>query len=243
MAKIFGRYFLVALTSILGLALPLSAISSTSDLLTIATAVTKENKSPIGRLKELWSSRRLKKPPKGGFCIISPAENKLNDLEVWDTHPIIIWGDSEVTRVKVSRVDNTEDLLPWDHAITDQEQLQKWVRYGTQNNQKPDPEQGLKPGHRYILKFSYKAGSSVEESEIRFDVIDKSERRSIDEQLNNIKKQQPDQAFQERSLVFANNELWTDFLREIFTANGLSPDLQREIEEYRKEIIANECYS
>jgi hypothetical protein len=178
---------------------------------------------------EIWDRLRRKEVPGGSrgnasqptVCAVIPGRlvdqdtNEGSSLQVWGLDPVFLW-QGEWSHLEVLR---------WrDHAVLLSQPLDPETRhliYSDVENAIP-----LEPGGSYYWKLS-REGSDVQEAafgETSFRTLDEADRQVLEAELAEMDAS--DQALSQRVGLFAEEGLWADVVRELYTVDDLPPDLE-----------------
>ncbi|MBD1944992.1 DUF928 domain-containing protein [Coleofasciculus sp. FACHB-712] len=183
---------------------------------------------------DIWKKLRRKRKGGGGrggaICAIAPA--KLVDadslhskqgeiLEIWSDRPLFLWNipGGTVTRIELSRQGDKEAF--WNRPIKGE----------TRAVYDGEP---LQPGQSYVWKLSASEPYPIETS-VMFQVMEPETRDRISAELISIalvqqlKDPSPEALAMEKVHYFAERELWSDALRELYSVPNPSAELRNAI--------------
>lgn len=177
---------------------------------------------------DIWNKLRRKKVPGGGrgpvkICAIAPGRldpTKLGIQEIWSNQPLFLWNIKGGTVQQIELLNRDEQVL-WSQKIPTG---QTKVIY----NGKP-----LQPSQSYIWHLSHSPTS--EDGYYQFKIMDVQKRNRITTELaqleNKLKKQGAslEKIALEKANYFAQKELWSDALREIYSIPNPSAELTNMI--------------
>ncbi|NER19885.1 MAG: hypothetical protein F6J96_03965 [Symploca sp. SIO1C2] len=215
-----SAFCILALVSLPALSLEVN----TNDI--IKSSPTKQkNRSVVDRILDIFRP----KPKNGGsrqdsFCPIWPNGNDPELFEIWSNEPLFIWQGT-VREIEV-RLPGSESAL--------------W-RYKVEANQSQQLYQGpeLQSGEEYDYWVSYEVteGGETTTDTTTIPFMIKEEQETI---ANELEKLQVEGASGEenalaRAQYFAQQQIWSDALKEVFGVANPSADWQKALEEIRKE--------
>ncbi|NES17440.1 MAG: hypothetical protein F6K41_00285 [Symploca sp. SIO3E6] len=217
--------FVFCLLLIGGLLPPFSREVNSSGM--IRSSQTKqENRSVIDRILDIFRPK-----PKDGstrqdsFCPIWPNGNDPYLLEIWSNPPLFIWQGT-VREIEV-RLPGSESVL--------------W-RYEVGDNQQQLLYQGpkLQPGeYDYWVGYEVTEGGETTTDSKTIPFIIREEEETIANELMALEEELKAASVEERALTraqyFAEQEFWSDALREVFGLANPSADWQKALEEIRKK--------
>ncbi|HBL59555.1 MAG TPA: hypothetical protein DDZ80_14005 [Cyanobacteria bacterium UBA8803] len=154
------------------------------------------------------------------FCLVVPAQEV---FEIWSDRPLFVWQGTLKT-ITVSLPDDE-----WAHDVTEKEQAQKSIVYAGP---------ALQPGQEYFIEGIYetiKDGKIIRDrtDSILFKVMEGPRRQQIAEQLLSLDSQSTTSSAEklalERARYFAENDLFLDVVREIFSVPTPSPTVTEQI--------------
>ncbi|NET60374.1 MAG: hypothetical protein F6K47_30790 [Symploca sp. SIO2E6] len=184
----------------------------------IGSQTKQQNRSTVDRILDIFR----RKPKDGGsrrdsFCPIWPNGNDPYLLEIWSNSPLFIWQGT-VREIEV-RLPGSESAL-WHYEVgTNQQQL---LYQG--------PE--LQPGeYDYWVMYEVTEGGETTTDSKTIPFIIMEERETIANELMGLEEE----TVLARAEFFADQELWSDFLREVFGVANPSVAWQENLEAIRKE--------
>jgi len=183
---------------------------------------------------DIWKRLRRKKGKRGSrgkdedkefFCMIAPGKlkdtnNSKQTLKVWHTQPLFIWKDdkNKVRKIEVFHIRSNQ--VVWSSKI---------FKPGT--NRVVYNGEPLKPGEAY----SWREAISPEQlpSKQSFRIMSAEERKTISAGLNQLKPKgvSKDKMILARVDYFAQNQLWSDVLLEMYSVKNPSPELKQKIQQ------------
>lgn len=194
---------------------------------------------------DIWNKLRRKKVPGGGrgpevtICAIAPGRldsTKLGIQEIWSVQPLFLWDIQGGTVQQIELLDRDEQVF-WSQKIPTG---QTKVIYDGK---------ALQPGQSYIWRLSHSPTSEI--SYYQFKVMEIQKRDRITKELAQLEKQLEKQQAPaekialEKANYFAQQELWSDALREIYSIPNPSAELTRMIQkisspDYCQEAITTQ---
>ena len=187
---------------------------------------------------DIWNQLRRRKAKRGSrgddenqefFCMIAPGrlkdvKNGEQTLVVWNTRPLFIWKDdkNKVRRIEVFHIRSNQ--VVW-----------KSKTLPSNTNRIIYDGEPLKPGEAY----SWRETISSEQfpSKQSFRIMSAEGRQTIATELKQLenrlkaKKTSKDKAILARVDYFADKQLWSDVLREIYSVKNPSPELKHKIQQ------------
>jgi hypothetical protein len=152
-----------------------------------------------------------------GVCAIAPTAIGTS-TEIWSERPLFVWvGPSRPTRIELRSVDNNQVL--WRHKV----EAQNKILY--------DGE-ALQPGQAY--EWSLFASSQENARPIKtetFRLMDAQKRDRMNTQLQRLdqelqaKNASTEDIARKRAEYFAQQQLWSDVLKEAYSVENPSPGL------------------
>lgn len=182
---------------------------------------------------DIWNILRRKKVPGGGrgdVCLIAPRplvdSNSRNEgnQEIWSLQPLFLWYIQKQAVQKIELVQKGSYEVFWNRKITPGET--KVIYDG-----KP-----LQPGQSYIWLVYDNAPSPRKSTSVEFQVMETQKRARITNEITQLetrlKKEgaNTEKIALEKANYFIQQSLWSDALREIYTAPS-SPELTRIIQQ------------
>jgi hypothetical protein len=183
---------------------------------------------------DIWNALRRRKAPggsKGEFCLITPRQlvestgAKQGSQKIWSLSPLFIWYLKNGTEQRVELFQNGSNEVFWSREIKNGET--KVIYDG-----KP-----LQPGQSYSWQVSANAPFPRKSLRIPFQVIESQKRDRITNELTQLEAQLKKQGASiekialEKANYFAQQEFWSDVLREIYTVPNPSKELTRIIQQ------------
>lgn len=180
---------------------------------------------------DIWNILRRRKVPGGGrrpeetICAIAPGRldsTKLGIQEIWSVQPLFLWNIQGGTVQQIELLYKENEQIFWSQKIPTGQT--KFIYNG-----KP-----LQPGQSYIWHLSHSPTS--EDSYYQFKVMDVQKRNRITTKLaqleNKLKKQGApvEKIALEKANYFAQQELWSDALQEIYSIPNPSAELSNMIQ-------------
>lgn len=164
---------------------------------------------------------------RGGICALTPRTIGTNTV-VWSTRPLFAWrGVPPIQQIKV-RVQGNQEAL-WDKKFS-----------GRAFRVMYDGKQPLEPSQTYnwvILddqnkeySFTFKVLNTQERDRITVDL------KKLEEELKNNKASDEEIALR-RAEYFAQKQLWSDVLQEVYSVKNPSPALNQKIQ----ALVGNIC--
>lgn len=164
----------------------------------------------------------------GGLCLVSPGQIEVEG-KIWNTRPIFIW-QGQLYRIEI-RSSNSQQVL-WTFDIQDDEEI---VDYTGEE---------LEPGNTYYWRIFDSTNSITGMQQRTFEIMDVEEHEAITQDLakldQDLNKQgatkEEDIAFA-RFNFFAERNLWSDALSEVFKVQKPSIELQA----FRSKVLQRLC--
>jgi hypothetical protein len=230
MRKLAWVHFLLLIAGTTSINFPvLSTKSKERDLIISQNKQT--NVSPAQRLIEVFRRRKRPGGTQGEFCSISPS---INYRTTWSDRPLFVWQGT-VTQIEVRLSDNQSVL--WTHTVTEEEQRQQQVLYGGS---------ALKPDQTYFYVYTYQTkdqGQTIDQTKsIQLDILssESPKRRLIEAKLAELDNQKQNLSAEEyilkRSEIFAEQNLWLDVFREVYSLQNPSPEWDKIRQEQRPTL-------
>lgn len=169
------------------------------------------------------------KPPgaataRGTFCGISPQSLAL-DIETWSDRPLFVW-QGEIGKIEV-RSGNFENVL-WQQTVA------------AADNQAAYAGEALQPGQIYIWAIFNRQNNLM--LTVPFKVMEAQERERVQLELQSLEQDlkgngaaAEDIALQ-RANYFAQQQLWSDALQEVYSVENPSPALQQMRQDLAKQL-------
>lgn len=162
------------------------------------------------------------------FCAIAPRSIRTN-TEVWSNQPMFVWRGN-LKKVEV-RTQDREKVL-WSQTVAETDNR---VTYSGEP---------LQPGQTYNWIIFNSQNSPL--FFIPFKVMDASERDRIQVGLTNLdqalkdKGATPEEIAMQRANYFAQQELWSDVLKEVYSVPNPSPELEAMIEQIPTKLCSRQ---
>ncbi|MEH2198402.1 hypothetical protein [Nostoc sp.] len=176
------------------------------------------------------------RPRKGGsrpsvrnphdVCMISPDEPKTTRI-VWSDRPLFIW-QGQVNKIVLL---NKNTGKKWTQPVTE-----------TQNISTYTGDELLQPGQTYEWRVFFEDSLSKEElsSGVNFQVMEAQQRDRITADLQILEKQLKAENKDAEAIAlakakyFAENQLWSDVLQQVYSVQFRSDELQKTIKNIDK---------
>ncbi len=168
---------------------------------------------------------------RGGICEIAPAklvdpdakqENTQDIQEVWSDRPLFLWTIKGGTAQRIELFVQESADASWSREI---EAGETKVSY--------DGEP-LQPGQTYEWQLSALAPFPIKSTGVRFQVMESQKRDRISAELRQLEEQLKGASAEtialEKANYFAQRELWSDALRELYSVPSPSAELRDAIE-------------
>jgi hypothetical protein len=203
-------------------------ITTSLSALPIQAAVRQQSHQLLTEIKDsylalswgdIWDRLRRKKKPgggRGGICEFAPAklvdrdtkqENTQDIEEVWSDRPLFLWSIKGGTAQRIELFVQGSADAPWSREIQAGETK---VSYDGQP---------LQSGQTYEWQLSALASFPIKSPGVRFQVMDSQKRDRITAELRQLAL--------EKANYFAQRELWSDALRELYSVPTPSAELTR----------------
>ena len=166
----------------------------------------------------------------GSLCLVSPGLIEVEG-KIWNTRPIFIW-QGKLNRIEI-RPSNSKQVL-WTFDIQDDEEI---VDYTGEE---------LEPGNTYywrIFDSTSSADSLLGIQRRTFEIIDVEEHEAITQDLAKLDQDLNKQGATKEAIAFARvkffaeRNLWSDALSEVFKVKKPSMELQ----DFRSNILQRLC--
>ncbi|HEY9667041.1 MAG TPA: hypothetical protein V6C91_09560 [Coleofasciculaceae cyanobacterium] len=167
---------------------------------------------------------------RGGVCVLTPRTIGTN-TEVWSDRPLFVWqtGLMPIQKIEV-RLPGSQQAL-WSKEVP---AGTRSLMYGTQ---KP-----LQPGQTY----NWVAMDAVNKKHsFTFKVMDAQKRDRITAELKKLEEElkakgaTPEEIALQRAEYFADQQLWSDVLQEIYSVKNPSPVMNTRVKAVTGEICNN----
>lgn len=173
----------------------------------------------------IFSRRKTPGGGKGEICAILPQAlvNSSNEQkgteEIWTDKPVFFWRGVGVTQIDIFEMGKDEVFA----TLKVKEGLTK-IKYN---------EQPLQPGQSYTWQITAEKvrGLPIKDSGSSFTLMDSQKRASITDDLTKLeatlKKEGAtvEKIALEKADYFANKEMWTDVLEQLYSVQNPSPQL------------------
>ncbi|NEP60940.1 MAG: hypothetical protein F6K31_28820 [Symploca sp. SIO2G7] len=220
----FARSLLSILltTSITLVSLPALSVEVNPSGIIVTSQTKQKHRSVVDRILDIFR----RKPKDGGtrqdsFCPIWPNGDDYNLLEIWHNRPLFVWQGT-VREIEVRLPGSESALWRYEVGVNQQQLLYE------------GPE--LQPGeYDYWVRYEVTEGgeTTTDTKTIPFIIIEEGE--TIANELMALEGASVEESALARAQYFAEQELWSDFLREVFGVANPSADWQKALEEVRKE--------
>lgn len=216
--------------------LPLVAIASSC--LTVPSAIAQPQLSWQGVTNRMFGGKEPRAPGSGGrggsrpanLCWITPTDM------VWNSRPQLVWSGS--FRAVGVRPVGTETLL-WRSIAPVDNKLHRLEYGGTP----------LEPGKAYEWVFFFSENANTPMLRVPFQLVDANQQTTIKTDL--AKLNAPDQKQKtnaealalQRANYFAQQQLWSDVLQEVYSVKNPSPELQQTAQAIEKQICQSKAMS
>ncbi|NEP81504.1 MAG: DUF928 domain-containing protein [Okeania sp. SIO3B3] len=165
----------------------------------------------------------------GGLCLVSPGLIEVEG-KIWNTRPIFIW-QGQLNRIEI-RPSNSEEVL-WTFDLQDDEEI---VDYTGKK---------LEPGDTYYWRVfdSTSSADFFPTMRITFRIMDMEEHEAITQDLAKLDRDLNKQGATKEAIAlakvkfFAERNLWSDALSEVFKVKEPSIELQN----FRSNILQRLC--
>lgn len=223
-------------------ALPLQAAIKQQNLPTQETLKVENRQLLALSWGEIWDKLRRKKGRRGSrgddnkdfFCMIAPGKLKDTNsikasLEVWSTKPVFLWkGKMKGIEVR----DIRSNKLMWSQSL---EPMTQSIIYQGET---------LQPGNAYIWREALPNEQLPSRQSFRIMKAEKRDRISaeLNQLENNLKAKgaNSEQIILKRIEYFAQKELWSDVVREIYSVQHPSPELKEQIKEIQSHDFCSQ---
>jgi hypothetical protein len=162
---------------------------------------------------------------RGGVCALTPSPIGTN-AEIWSDRPLFVWRGRTVRPIEVRLPGSKEVLWRQEAPVGDRR-----VMYG---GEKP-----LQPGQTYNwVVFE----PSNKEHSFTFKVMDAQKRDRIKADLTRLEEElknrgaTPEEIAFQRANYFAQRQLWSDVLQEVYSVKNPSAALEEVVETIPNEI-------
>lgn len=175
---------------------------------------------------EIWNRLRGRKTPKGGrggLCGIlpqaleNPASNQQGTQEIWSDKPLFLW---RAVKAKVIKIEIFEKRSPDVFETLEIKDGATRVVY------KGKP---LQPGKSYEWRLLAQTGAGTTKGRIfEFTIMDSAKRRDITDGLTKLDEKQRgsvEKIALEKANFFAQKEMWTDALLQLYSVANPSSEL------------------
>ncbi|MBL1177176.1 hypothetical protein [Pantanalinema sp. GBBB05] len=201
--------------------LPLVAIAGSS-WLAIPSAIAQPQLSWQGVTNRMFGGKEPRAPGSGGrggprpadLCWITPTET------LWNSRPQLVWSGS--FRTVGIRPVGTETLL-WRSVAPAGNRLHRLEYGGTP----------LKPGKAYEWVFFFSENANTPMLQVPFQLVDANQQTAIKTDLAKLANQYQKQKINTEALAlqranyFAQQQLWSDVLQEVYSVKSPSKQLQQ----------------
>ncbi|WP_146006210.1 DUF928 domain-containing protein [Fischerella thermalis] len=173
------------------------------------------------------------KPSKGGsrpiemLCMVSPDAPKETRI-VWSDRPLFIW-QGNVKEIALLQQGNEQEL--WRQNVLNT----KHTTYtGTP----------LQPGQTYKWLVYPNTSSPRSPTFVSFQVMEAPKRNQITNELTKLEAQlkakgaAEETIAEEKAKFFADKELWSDFMQQVYSVKNPSPELLKLIEDIPKQLCS-----
>lgn len=163
----------------------------------------------------------------GSLCLVSPGLIEVEG-KIWNTRPLFIW-QGQLNRIEVSSSNSYQVL--WTFDIQDDEEI---VDYTGEE---------LEPGDTYRWRVFDSTDSISGMQQITFRIMDMEEHEAINQDLVKLNQDLNKQEATEEAIAFARvkffaeRDLWSDALSEVFKVKEPSMELQ----DFRSNILQRLC--
>ncbi|NES88508.1 MULTISPECIES: DUF928 domain-containing protein [Okeania] len=164
---------------------------------------------------------------RGGLCLVSPGLIEVEG-KIWNTRPIFIW-QGPLNTIEIHPSNNKEVL--WTFDIQENEEI---VDYTGEE---------LEPGNTYRWRIFDSTGSIAGMQQRTFSIMDVEEHEAITQDLAKLDLDLNKQGATEEAIAlarvkfFAERNLWSDALSEVFKVKKPSIELQT----FRSNILQRLC--
>jgi len=218
----------IAVSILFSSLLPTEAIVRESNGLFFKEIDTRYQASSWGEVLERLRRRKRKNGTRGSeeensLCLITPgklqSEDRRGNIKVWSNKPIFLWH-GEMVGIEVRHLRSNE--LIWSQAL--EPNINKISYQGEQ----------LQPGQVYFWRETVPLETFP--TKVTFRMMEKEERDRITTELAELESRLKAARASKSDIVlarvdyFAEQELWSDALGEIYSLENPSPELTRLME-------------
>lgn len=215
-------------TELLSLALTTTAIVGVPQIFTPVTiAQTIPGQQPFAWWDIFQNEPPVEKRPggkRGDLCAIAPRSIN-TETEVWNDRPLFVW-QGNFGKIEVQSNDRKQVLWSQPVAATDSlvrytgapllpSQIYNWVIFDLDNNP--------------IFFVPFKVMDAQKRDRIRLDLM------ALEEELKN-KKATAEQIALKRANYFAQHQLWSDVLQEVYTVKNPSATLKEILQKIPTQL-------
>jgi hypothetical protein len=174
--------------------------------------------------------------PRGGVCALTPGTIGTNQ-EIWSTRPMFVvkrQGIEPIQKIEVSSADHQK--LLWNQDVPRRTEVFTTLYGG---------ETPLQPNQIYNWVITYGNPGVSKQNSFSFKVMDEQKRDRITADLAKLEAElkakgaTTEEVALQRSQYFAQQELWSDALQEVYSVDNPSPALQERIQAITGDICFN----
>lgn len=189
-------------------------------------------KKPGGDFWDIFRRRRVPGGSRGSgndlkVCAVTPGSlsqpesDATTTIKVWSDRPLFLWQDSwariEIQDVRTGKVVWSQTLDPDQRSIVYDETATP-----------------LKRGRSYYWRLFPTEATLGTLPRITFRVMDSEERDRIAAELATLEGDTAEKIAEARAEYFAERELWSDALREIYAVENPSEELRERLQSFRE---------
>ncbi|MBD1835124.1 hypothetical protein H6F61_21120 [Cyanobacteria bacterium FACHB-472] len=199
----------------------------------LSTAISQNKprrRSTWERIVDIFRRRRDDGSSRGEFCNIWPDKERSDALTIWRDKPLFVWKGT-IKRIEVRPAASDEVLWRYDKVtpndrsvlytgptLTPGEKYDYWILYEVTNNRKTIENQDRIP----------------------FEILASEKREKIANELARLATNNPGVGAEEMALkraeYFAQQELWSDVIQEMFSLPSPSTDWKAAQEKLRNQL-------
>jgi hypothetical protein len=167
-----------------------------------------QSESFVQWVKTIFQGKKTKGATNGEFCSISPYSI---GHQTRSPHPLFVW-QGKVSRLEVISLES--GAFTWEYALTSEENQRQMIRYAGAT---------LNPGEKYEIRF-IDGGKRLDAK--TFNIITNQKKQEVDQKIDGIRESQ--NLHQERLRIFDEEDLFMDFVEEIFIDDSHSSEIREE---------------
>jgi len=200
------------------------------------------NTTSLENVDEMFNRRRRTGARRGGLCLVAPASDMLQaSFEVWSDRPLFLW--------QLENRDLTPERLQVFAATVDQEEY--WsVLVNPEQQAALYAGTPLRPGQVYTWTLRFDATHSASTApNVTFRIMAENQRNQIAMELADLTTQlqatgaTPEAIALQRAEYFAERDLWSDALRELYVVKTSSPEIAQNLEAILNQICSSPATS